>query len=459
MINSILIKNYFRTTNTRNFILNILKYILNIELEFDSKSIYKIKPSLYAYLIDNKIVFLEKEVEELKTISKINKNNKIINLEIYKNKLTEFLPSYIENLIKIKNNPLELVKLNFVLGKYDIAEKILNNILDTPETQMLKFYIQFVFYNKTLDKDDYLRFITICNSLDEQTRFVFVIDMLNFLEDNFLIYLENNDVNLIKYNHRIFLKIKIYEILIFKKNYKLAVYFLIKAIIEIIRPSDLELKYNLFRMVLELIDESWLIIFKDIIDKDYYNNFEKDDIKYLNYLTSSFNTNINIKIIPYEEIFYYCITKEKIYNCFIDKILIECDKEIIGLINKDNNFYQVVKLDNDKSNINYVAYLTKSIEITGICLKNGKIIEYNLIMKKIDRKTDIVIKEIENLEKIYRIKFKYKNEKICNFYIKNMSYNKSENGLIIDIDKSINYLEIYVEVDVNIFETKKYCFS
>lgn len=445
MVNTILVRNHFKADFPKSVVLNILDSNINITLQFISQSIFKQKPNLYAYDVGT-VVFLTYESEELQSICIIETK---IKLDDYLIKLRSFVNEYLRDLFSKSMCKMDLIKYYLILDNLYAVKEILSKMKASNETEMIGFYLNHIVGTSKIDHLAISRFINICGSLDENTKFKFACDAMKIL---YKFSGFEDKLNLINYEHRIYIKIKIARVLISKNMKKSAVRYLISAALCTKRPEDSILRYNLIKMAAEYIDGSWADAFlPGLLDlqKDFV--LESHQYKYLLCLSNyKMDTDIKINIVGYEEIFKFGIVRENMTDSFINKIKIESEHpDIIGLMDS-SRFYRAVKFKNY-----YIVYADQTMNVIGVCLKN-KIIKFNKTMIKINRMNDIEILSVEYFDAYVRIRLNQINERPCNYYFKdeqNIKRYKNE----FDVLNNVRNFEIFVEINPNIFETKKYC--
>lgn len=205
------------------------------------------------------------------------------------------------------------------------------------------------------------------------------------------------------------------------------------------------------------------------LEKQKYGKNTIQKILCINQQTDSYN----ILISSHNNIFNFDVIKNEIRNVFTDKINITVKSKykgyipLLGIVDDKEEFYQSLNSMNTS-----IIKSNRDINIRSIILETGEEIKVEYNMKLIHRKNDLILidiltvdwegyKHINNKEgKCRLVKFEFKNGKEFNYSFVNSEYEMVvSNILYVFFNIKMSIVEMNVEIDQEIYETRKYRIS
>jgi hypothetical protein len=512
MLNKLIICNQGPAGIGNSLELRIKGRILTVELH--KKSILKIKPDLYCYIVNNKLQFQEYQLN-------CNYAEIVIQESEYKSHLKEYLENtFIPRKIRDAASKMDLLRTYLTINDKEKAQNVLDQMKCTGNVKMLNLIFKKIQTDKknAEKSENYNKFIENCNEIDYHSAYIFAFDTIKYFKNEDLFRLPESLEKIYLEKDLTDFKLDVHDQSIL---YDLSVLLMVKIAIEFSKRDCYRLagaalvllasKLNNImnrHMVIELLSLAFTLLnnlnsqFVSCLENDVEFGFHLTPAQ-LFYIQSRFNIenrkleNIKAKYIneihqnllknsiytiehkkPYEitisshcDVFNFNVIKKTIQDAFVDKISIRVvnkdgvPKEILGVIEKNGDFYQA----NNTGDVG-IIYPEMSIDIGFIILKDGQQIKKDFKMNKIIRRRDIELIDVkivkgEEFESINVLKpqlkyklviFKFKNDK-CNYSFADIIYQKEVNGNIqafFDID--VINMEVNVEIDNEIFESRVY---
>jgi len=499
MLNSISIYNSHFTRFPRVIAIEYEDREVYIEAVFRKDSVFRISPCLYCLSVDGAILFQDRE---------FNIKGSEIDLDDFIKAVNDYIPCYVSNELKKAVSKLDLIRLYVKINDIPRAKSLVPSVTSNGDLKMIDFMIKYRFTNheslnlsdlvtetanlessKCNDKkcnqvrdestdEKYQRFVDVCNNVDENTKFIFVNEVIELFPNNYFLAIDSL-LNYEKAEFSIFTRVKMAHCLIRRKKRRMAVFFLLLAAKSIKKGADLLFKKNLIRMALKLVAESsWCSVFNDIVKE-----FEIDEIFYFGLPVcneaslDSFmflqgpNDNFRFKIEPDELIYEFDVIKQAVRDKFIDKIKIKqeiCSSKaknrdsndqnndevkIIGVLDSESTFYQSFYVNGDA-----IVSADSDVEISKIVLSDGTETQFSKHMKKIKHEHDIELIDIVKNDSVL-LEFAYKDCLECRVFIfAEHEITKNNTGFILKLDKSMDNVEIAVEIAENTFVNRSYQF-
>lgn len=501
MINTIIIQNQNITGLT-----GMVKLIYNnrkITALLVHNSLSGLKPHLFCASVHGCIHFQQNEIKNTIGIFTVT-------LAEYKEKLLEFLPTYVNTKKMRARTKMDLLKLYLSINDTESAVQVLKYMKPIANVKMLSFILK----NNEMDEitdfsrtEKYSTFLKICKKVDYHTGYIFAVEMLHVFnitdlvkiyEDLELIFGMRVTGKLMKtpdvqsrtcYKLKVLLCIKIISELTYREKYQAVGTMLIYLANCLTAVEDIQLLEEILSLAFGLINSP-----QDMLDDLLSNGNLKFHLTGSQefYIKSRFlmreekiscksqwqsilvnlckevhdQETYTVGIMSYNDIFEFSTIKRILNDMFTEKIRVTVknsqkrEMTVMGVVDNSGCFYA-----SDRN------VISPSSDISGgtIILSDGLQIKCNFEMKKLEKETDIVLvdvsevdesarvkEKIHSSEKLRILKFVFKDDKKCNYSFKEAVYRAEDEFIELCFPIISDKIVGNVEISPGIYEKRIY---
>lgn len=449
-------------------------------------------------------------------------NEEAISLDVYKKYLIKFLDEYILTCQKEILSSMDLLRLYFRINDIRSANKMIHNMADSPDVRMLKFYIKYYSYHKndwpslyikinnslndkpytdhssrndTLVNENFInnqnepmrsiqkfgkssvqQFLSIAKDLDEKTRTIFIIDMINLIPcDIFILLIDQFKIR--DAYSEIYLRIKLCETLIKNNRVKTAVFMLISTSLKITSAQDIILRNELVKIALKHVDsKNWLTLILKALEivrnkeiKSYGTSLTTSvdlldnccyDFDFLVNLKGNNMQTSKITVQAQFEIFRFDLFRSVLSGTFVDKLKIynKSNLSIDAIILSDDGVVPIYKSDSEIIvDLKRITPEEDDFIVKGLLCSDGKILPLDQKFRRIRRDNDILLKDVYFIDGKYIYTFDIVGV-LVDIYLEGHvgSYEMADKILTVHLNSHVNRFTIEIEIKRGIYEEKVY---